>query len=120
FVSIAPTLEVKAKKMPAWLPKDREERHVPLTRAFVDFLRNDYANWRQSDYMIAPDKRKGRWRYRHDFRKAFLTYTRSQGVATTFHDARRTFASLLVSAGVPLYKVARWLGDGIRVVEKHY
>ena len=41
-------------------------------------------------------------------------------MTTTFHDARRTFASLLVSSGVSLYKVARWLGDGVRVVEKHY
>jgi site-specific recombinase XerD len=33
---------------------------------------------------------------------------------------RHTFASLLVQAGVSVYKVARWLGDGVEVVEEHY
>lgn len=38
----------------------------------------------------------------------------------TFHDLRRTFASLLVSKGVSIYKVAKWLGDGVTVVESTY
>lgn len=33
---------------------------------------------------------------------------------------RHTFASLLVQAGVSVYKVARWMGDGVEVVEAHY
>jgi hypothetical protein len=33
---------------------------------------------------------------------------------------RRTFASLKVSAGVSLYKVAVWLGDMESVVQNHY
>ena len=38
----------------------------------------------------------------------------------TFHDLRRTFASLHVSAGTSIYKVAKWLGDEVRVVEESY
>ena len=38
----------------------------------------------------------------------------------TFHDLRRTFASLHVSRGTSIYKVARWLGDRVDVVEDHY
>ena len=33
---------------------------------------------------------------------------------------RHTFASLLASARVSIYKVATWLGDDVRVVQKHY
>ena len=33
---------------------------------------------------------------------------------------RRSFASNLGSRGISIYKVARWLGDGVSVVEKSY
>jgi integrase len=36
------------------------------------------------------------------------------------HDMRRSFASNLVSAGVSIYTVAKWLGDRVDVVEKSY
>lgn len=36
------------------------------------------------------------------------------------HVMRHSFASNLVSAGVSLYKVAKWMGDDPRVVDKHY
>jgi integrase len=36
------------------------------------------------------------------------------------HDLRRTWASLRVQWGVPLYEVAAVLGDTMEVVEKHY
>ena len=42
------------------------------------------------------------------------------GQRVTAHVMRHTFASLLVQAGVSVYKVARWLGDGVEVVEEHY
>jgi len=38
----------------------------------------------------------------------------------TPHVARHTFASLLASAGVSIYKIAQWLGDDVRVVQQHY
>jgi integrase len=38
----------------------------------------------------------------------------------TPHIARHTFASLLASAGVSIYKIAQWLGDDVRVVQQHY
>jgi len=33
---------------------------------------------------------------------------------------RHTFASLLVQAGVSVYKVSRWIGNGIEVCTRHY
>ena len=41
-------------------------------------------------------------------------------VEVTPHIARHTFASLLASAGVSIYKIAQWLGDDVRVVQQHY
>lgn len=100
-----------------WIPKDRERRSVPLSKAFATFLRG-YGM--PGPYMIAPTVKRGTARYRFDFRKRWLAHLKVCGIRCTFHDARRTFASLLVSSGVSVYKVARWLGDGVAVVEKHY
>lgn len=38
----------------------------------------------------------------------------------TAHVMRHTFASIAVQSNVSIYKVARWMGDGVEVVEKHY
>jgi integrase len=102
---------------PTWIPKDRERRSVPLSPSFRLFLAG-YGL--PSPYMLAPKVKRGRARYRYDFRRPFQAHLKACGVRCTFHDARRTFASLLVSAGVSIYKVAKYLGDGVGVVEKHY
>lgn len=100
-----------------WIPKDRERRSVPLSKAFRAFLA---VYGKPTPYMVAPDVEKGKAIYRYDFETSYNNHLRACGVKCTFHDARRTFASQLVSAGVSVYKVARWLGDGVAVVEKHY
>lgn len=101
-----------------WEPKDRENRTVPLTDEFADFLFG-YGN--PGQFMIGPHKlEKGKNRYRYDFTYRFGNYVRAQGVRATYHDLRRTFASLRVSAGVSPYKIAKWLGNSIEMVELHY
>jgi integrase len=44
----------------------------------------------------------------------------STNAPRTPHIARHTFASLLASAGVSIYKIAQWLDDDVRVVQQHY
>ncbi len=102
-----------------WVPKDREARAVPISNAFAAFLAG-YG--RPMPYMIAPTKTRKtpETRYRHDFKKAYSAHVEACGLKCSFHDARRSFASHLVSAGVSIYKVAKWLGDGVAVVERHY
>lgn len=101
-----------------WIPKDREARTIPLTRRFLEFLETYPMDGK---YMIQPTVEKRAWRYRYDFRRSFKSFVASCGFpALTRHDMRRTFASLRVSAGVSIYKVARWLGDGVSVVERSY
>ena len=100
-------------------PKDRDNRTIPLTDEFKLWLIKKYPL--RSPFMLAPEVEQGKYRYRFDFRRAFGTLAKKCGFTElTFHDLRRTFASVHVSAGVSIYKVARWMGDRVDVVEAHY
>lgn len=113
-----------------WHPKDKTDRTIPLTEEFADFLRLCYGL--PEPFMIEPNKKEGgRWRYRYDFRRPFDTLIArlkvvpmvrhgKKDASMTIHTMRHTFASLRVSAGRSIYKVAMWLGDGVAVAERHY
>jgi len=71
--------------------------------------------------MFRPAEEHGVSRYRTDFIRSLNTLLDACGLgAYTFHDLRRTFASLLVSKGVSIYKVAKWLGDTLKTTEETY
>lgn len=120
---------IHVQRSATWKPKDRTDRTIPMTDEFADFLR---AYGLPEPFMIAPEKPEGgRWRYRYDFRAPFYALMDrlrivpavthgDRGARVTIHTMRHTFASLRVSNGVSLYKVANWLGDGMRVTERHY
>jgi integrase len=101
-----------------WKPKDCSARTIPLSAKFRSFLTWVYPS--RTPFMIAPDIEQGSWRYRYDFKRRFNSYVRSRGLECTFHDLRRSFASILVSDGVSAFLVAEWLGDDIRVVQRVY
>ncbi len=114
------TLHVQNEK--DWLTKDRDNRSIPITKEFQDFLKG-YGM--KGEYAFRPDKplqpTNRTWRYRTDFAKSFNNYMEVQELkGVTFHDLRRTFASLHASKGTPLFHIARWLGDDPSVVEKTY
>jgi integrase len=99
--------------------KDREERTVPLAEPFQKFLQT----FPMTDkFCIGGYKEEhGKALYRYDFRRPFDDHVKACGLPwVTPHTMRHTFASLLVSEGKSVYKVAVWLGDGIKVVQKHY
>jgi integrase len=99
-------------------PKDRDERTIPMTKAFKAFLKN-YSL--RSPFMLHPEVPHGKSRYRWDFRRPWAEYmAKHKCPEVTPHIARHTFASLLASAGVSIYKIAQWLGDDVRVVQQHY
>lgn len=111
------------QKTPTFQPKDRDNRTIPLTTEFRAWLRDVY--WKggipePQSYAFRPNEVKGKSKYRTDFKKAYNNLIRLAGLKVTFHDLRRTFASLLVSKGVSLFKVAQWLGDTVEVVEGTY
>ncbi|MEM7013631.1 MAG: tyrosine-type recombinase/integrase, partial [Verrucomicrobiota bacterium] len=102
----------------SWVPKDREQRSIPLTLEFREFL-EDYGL--RSPFMLRPDIKPGKWRYRYDPRRPFKICVKKAGNEwVNFHTMRHTFASRLVSANVSVYKVASWMGDDVRVVQRHY
>jgi integrase len=101
--------------------KDRENRTVPLTTEFQKFLNYFLTGRNLNEFAVHPGKTKNVvGGYRWDFRKLFYNHMRRCGVVCSIHDTRRSFASNLVSHGVSIYKVARWLGDGVQVVERSY
>lgn len=100
-----------------WSPKDRTERTIPLHPEFLEFLKGYPMD---GAYMLAPEVEEGKCRYRFDFRTKYENYIKAKGLEITYHDLRRSFASQLASAGVSLYKIANWLGDGHAIVEEVY
>lgn len=110
---------------PTFAPKDRDTRTVPMTKEFQTWLKRVYLkgrpDWKSEPFMMMPKVEHGKHRYRWEFRKPFVAHMEKLGLERfTFHDLRRTFASLLVSKGVSIYKVAKWLGDAVKVVEETY
>ena len=106
-----------------WKPKDKDKRTIPLTTAFRKFLEDEMAidGELPEPFLVYPTKVQGKSRYRYDFRKPFEEYVASRGFRWLKpHIMRHTFASLLAIAGVSIFKIAQWLGDDVRVVERHY
>jgi integrase len=109
---------IEVRKTDTFRPKDREARTIPLTREFQKFLKKYGA---RSPFMLRPDVTHGEARYRYDFRRPWDNFMKEQDCDwVTPHIMRHTFASLLASKGVSIYKIALWLGDDVRVVQKHY
>jgi len=109
---------IHVRKTDTFRPKDRDERMIPMTQEFKTFLKR-YGS--RSPFMLHPEISHGKSRYRWDFRRPWAEYvTQHKCSWVTPHVARHTFASLLASAGVSIFKIAQWLGDDVRVVQEHY
>jgi integrase len=101
--------------------KDRENRSIPLSKPFQEFLAPLLEVEERRSTSLRPEKKQETWRYRYDFSRAFKAHMRRCGVRCSIHNMRRSFASNLVSAGESIiYIVAKWLGDGVEVVERSY
>jgi site-specific recombinase XerD len=110
------TVEIRATA--TFRPKDRDARTVPLTDQFAEFLKR-YGL--RSPYVLQPDVTHGTHRYRFDFRRAFSEFMKAEGVPwLTPHVMRHSFASICASKGIDIYRIATWLGDDVRVVQRHY
>jgi integrase len=109
---------IHIQSTPTFRPKDRDARTIPMTKAFKAFIK---AYGLRSPFMLQPDVPHGDSRYRWDFRRPWAEYVAKHKCPwVTPHVARHTFASLLASKNASIYKIAQWLGDDVRVVQKHY
>lgn len=98
--------------------KFKKPRTIPMRQRLYDFLK-DYGL--RAPFMLRPEITQGKDIYRYDFDVVLQKYVEAQGCTwVTAHVMRHTFASLLVQKGASIYKVAKWMGDTVRVVEKHY
>jgi integrase len=113
-----PNRQIHLRKHEGIQFKDREERSLPMTDEFAEFL----AGYGMRDpYMLHPEVVKGKSIYRYDFEHYFRAYADSHDLPwLTTHIMRHTFASLLSSSGESIFNIAVWLGDDVRVVQKHY
>ena len=108
----------------AFSVKDAEAKIIPLSTPLATFLVLEYGTYRRP-YLVAPQYRPGRNKYRWDWKHAWRTYMRSQGMEwVTPHVMRHTFVSLLLS-GDPakrpsLLHLSRWTGTGIDVLQRTY
>lgn len=109
---------VEIRQTPTFRPKDRDARTVPLTDQFAEFLKR----WGLgAPYVLQPDVVQGKHRYRFDFRRAFADYMKAEGVPwISPHVMRHSFASICAAKGIDIYRIASWLGDDVRVVQRHY
>jgi integrase len=99
------------------LTKTKRQRVVDLSDALVSQLR-DYLTW--ADVEAMAQGRESLWLFRDDaghaiaqeqLRRPFRQILKQAGLSTfTPYDLRHTFASLLLSANVPLLYVAKMLG----------
>lgn len=104
-----------------FLIKDREDRSIPMTAPFRAFLTEYLSELKPLEFALYPDAKHGKWRYRYDFRRPFTQYMVAQKMAwVNPHTMRRSFASILVTGGVSIYKVSDWLGDKVDVVQNNY
>ncbi|MEQ1858535.1 MAG: tyrosine-type recombinase/integrase [Chthoniobacteraceae bacterium] len=103
-------------------PKNGRNRVVPMTARFVEFMREQFAAIPPSSYIIDPEReQKSAHSPRVNINPEFTAFMEERGEPwITPHTMRRTFASLRVSAGVSIYKVAAWLGDRLATTERHY
>jgi len=108
----------------SFIPKMRKPRTLPMTDVLHEFLKTYPMD---SKWCIASDSTKGAARYRYDFKRPYMKFMKWAGQELKqdlgwikIHDLRRSFASILASAGVSLYKIARWIGDTERTTAKHY
>lgn len=111
-----------------WMPKDGEARAIPICDRLFDIL----CEFRRADgYLLEAEVKRTKrkvnapWAYRYDPKKVWLRVNErvvaAGGKAITAYGMRHTFASNLLIANVPDFKVTKWLGHAdARMIHRHY
>ncbi len=112
-------IHVRAKTVEAefWQPKTAVNRSIPISTR----LRNELALWPapEGNPWRFPSPEGCRWdpdNFSRALRHAQKEATQRWGCL----DARHTFATWLVRAGVSLFKVSKLLGNSVEICQRHY
>jgi len=107
---------------PSFRPKDRDRRFVPMNPVVRRWMKLYLRGRKPGEHALMPlIKERTKARYRWDFRKPFDETCQRVGVECNPHLMRHTFASILLEDNAAsIFKVAEWLGDGVRVVQRRY
>lgn len=99
--------------------KSGKTRHIPICTE----LRAILQVYRQvSGFVVRSGNGKGKWIYRFECDALFARVTKAAGVPKIrFHDMRHTYASLMLDAGLSMFKVSQWLGHSdVRITQNTY
>lgn len=112
---------IHVQNTPTFRIKDREARFIPMSQRVRAFLREYLKGKAPDQWALRPNTVHGKGTYRYDFHAPYNLFLAEMKMRwVTAHVMRHTFASLLAQEGVSIFKVAKWLGDGVEVVQKHY
>jgi integrase len=117
---------VHVSETDTYVPKDGEDRTVPLTARFQRFLAREFPDGLPGPWVIHPKKKRGRQLYRYEPKKALAGFFERAGVMSVhgrlpnMHMMRHSFASNRLIAGASLFRVAKWMGDDQETVQRHY
>jgi integrase len=94
---------------------NKKRANVPINTALALALGNAW--WlRHGPYVV-------QWRGQQvkSVKTGFRAAVRRSGIdSVTIHDLRRTCAVWQADAGVPIERIAEWLGDSITIARRHY
>lgn len=107
--------------------KDAEAKRVPISDPLAAFLVEEYRvdDYAGDPFLIRPDLKRGKGKYRWEFRRRWETFMKAQGLPEVeVHTMRHTWFSLLLSAPSdkrpsPL-QLERWSGTAWTTIRKSY
>jgi integrase len=111
-----------------WRPKGGKRREVPITADLRALLERQIAARASESYVFPSRTRGDRPLHPSKYRDAFepcvtaagLVYGREDPAGVVPHTLRHTFASWLVTADVNPYRVAKLMGNSLKMIEDTY
>jgi len=97
-----------------------KERRVPISPSIFEWLKNFVST--KVDYCISPHSRKGKHRYRYDYRAKYEAFVKKVSPNKDFgsHTLRHSFATNLAMNNTSIGFIAEYLGDSVKTTERHY
>ncbi len=91
--------------------RDRRGRWTLFPERLIELVG---ANPADIEGRLYPSPRGRNWSHRNFYRNVWEPAQVQAGTSFTLYDARHTFSSRLLAAGIPLVEVAAWMGHSLR------